>query len=123
MKIYIGHSKEYDYEQELYSYIREDKELKKHEIILPHEHSRNISNTRESYKEIDCFIAEVSYKATGLGIELGFAFDDQRPIYCIYKKGIKFSNSLRILTTEFFEYETKEEMLMIIKEIIHKMEK
>jgi len=52
--------------------------------------SKNNSNkkhSRDFYTNLDLFIAEVSYRATGLGIELGWASDDNIPIYCFYKKG------------------------------------
>ena len=38
MKIYIAHSREFDYKNELYTPIK--KVLKDHEVILPHEQRR-----------------------------------------------------------------------------------
>lgn len=118
MKIYIAHSKDFDYKNELYLPIRNDKELKKLEIILPHEISNISSNTRDFYRSIDLFIAECSYPAVGMGIELGWVYDDNIPIYCIHKKGVKPSNSIKALTSNIYEYNNVEEMLEIIKKII-----
>ncbi len=123
MKIYIGHSREYDYETELYKIIRADKELNSKNIILPHEEGYVGNITREFYSDIDIFIAEVSYKATGLGIELGWAYDDKIPIYCIYKKGTKISSSLKIVTDKFYEYDTNEELINVIKAILEENDK
>lgn len=117
MKIYIGHSREYDYETELYKIIRADKELNNENIILPHEEGYVGNITREFYSDIDIFIAEVSYKSVGLGVELGWAYDDKIPIYCVYKKGAKISSSLKIVTDKFYEYDTNEELINVIKGI------
>lgn len=118
MKIYIGHSRAFDYENELYKCIRENEFLKKYNILLPHEDGKNESNSREFYKDIDIFIAEVSYKATGLGIELGWAYDSDVPIYCIYKKGLKISSSLKSVTDKFYEYENNEMLVNLVINII-----
>lgn len=116
MKIYIGHSKLNDYEKDLYKPVRE--KLSKYEIILPHEKDSTNYFGREFYKNIDLFIAEVSNPATGLGIELGYADDDKTPIYCIYKKGNKYSGSLTTITDKFYEYKNIDDMIRIIEEII-----
>lgn len=118
MKIYIGHSRAFDYENELYKCIRENEFLKKYNILLPHEDGKNESNSREFYKDIDIFIAEVSYKATGLGIELGWAYDSDVPIYCIYKKGLKISSSLKSVTDKCYEYENNEMLVNLVINII-----
>lgn len=117
MNVYVGHSKEINYKY-LYKKIREDNELRKFNIILPHEEDANSRNGREFYKTIDIMIAEVTERATGLGIELGWAYDDKKPIYCIYKKGSKISNSLKSVTDNFYEYENIDDCLEYIKSII-----
>lgn len=118
MKIYIAHSKQIDYINELYNPLRNDSFFNDFELILPHEKNEHSSNTRKFYKDIDLFIAECSKPATGLGIELGWAYDDQKKIYCIYKEGEKINNSLKSITNNFFEYRNSEEMVEIIKKII-----
>lgn len=116
MKIYIGHSKLDDFKNDLYIPIRE--KLGNYNIIFPHEKALDNYLEREFYKSIDLFIAEVSTPATGLGIELGYADDDDTPIYCIYKKGSKYSGSLTTITDKFYEYKDTEDMIRIIEEII-----
>lgn len=117
MKIYIAHSKSFDYQNELYVPIRNDKTLSVHEVLLPHEFSNTSSNRRDFYKDIDLFIAECSYPATGLGIELGWAFDDNTPIYCLHKKGTEVSRSIYAITQNILEYKDIDEMLEIIEKI------
>ena len=120
MRIYIAHSREFDFKNELYVPIRNDEELKEHEFILPHEISDVSSNTRDFYKDIDLLIAECSYPSIGLGIELGWAFDDNTPVYCIHKKGTKVSGSIYAITQNIFEYKDVDEMLEIIEKIAMK---
>lgn len=120
MRIYIGHPKKIDYRKELYEPLKNDSFFKNHELILPHDKSDSSITPREFYKTIDIFIAECSEKATGLGIELGWAYDDMKKIYCILQKGKKISGSLRAVTDKFYEYNNSQEMVNIVKSIISK---
>jgi len=118
MKIYVAHSKQLNYLENLYRPIREDKELQEHTILLPHEESNDSYNSREFYKDLSIMIAEVSYPATGMGIELCWAYDYNVPIYCLFQKNMKVSNSLKSITKNIIEYENEKDLLNIIKEII-----
>lgn len=122
MKIYIAHSKKLDYKENLYKPIRNALDLQKYQIILPHEKTSDSSNPRNFYKDLSVMIAEVSAPATGMGIELGWAYDDGVPIYCIYQKNSKVSGSLKCLTSHFIEYTSEEDLLEIIKNIIKEVE-
>lgn len=116
MKIYIGHSKKNNYINELYKPIKEiSTDI---EFIFPHEFDENINNNREFYSNIDIFIAEVTYPSFGLGIELGWTYDECIPIYCIYKKDTKIGNSLKSITNNFYEYNNDQELKLIINKII-----
>jgi len=121
MKIYIAHSRQMDYINELYNPLRSEPFFEEHELILPHEKSDKSSNTREFYKTIDVFIADCSEAATGLGIELGWAYDDNKKIYCIYKSGSVLSSSIKAVTKNFYEYENSNEMVEIVKDIVEGM--
>lgn len=46
MRIYIGHSKKFNYKEELYIPLRNDDFFKSHEL-LPHEESASSSNSRD----------------------------------------------------------------------------
>lgn len=118
MKIYFGHSKNMDYENVIYKVVRNNKDLDKLNIILPHEKDKSAYNGRDFYKDIDIFIADVSEKATGLGIELGWAFDDNVDIYYVYKNGSKLGNSLKCLSDKFYEYDDDMSLVNCIEEII-----
>ena len=121
MKIYFAHSREFNYQKDLYDPIRADRKIPQAEVILPHEYSDHSNNTRDFYRTLDVMIAEVSYSSIGLGIELGWAADDGIPIYCLYRQGSKPSGSLHAVTHEFYEYSSTEEMLEVIGEIISKL--
>jgi hypothetical protein len=121
MKIYIAHAKAYDYINELYKPIRESELSKEHEIILPHELDDKSSTSREFYRSLDLFIGEVSYSATGLGIELGWAYDDEIPLYCIHKEETRIKGSIYAITNNIYEY-TDETLVDTINHII-KLEK
>ena len=115
MKIYVAHSRGFDYKNELYKPIRECDNLKNYEIILPHESDEYSYHGRDFYKNVDLYICEVSFPATGLGMELAFAYDENKPIYCIYKKGNKFSSSIKSVTDKIIEYDTTDQMDKIIE--------
>lgn len=117
MRVYIGHPKLIDYKR-LYQLIRSDEELKDYDIILPHEYDDNGANERDFYQTLDLFIAEISEKATGLGIELGWAYDDGVEIHCLCQRDKKVSNSVKVLTDNIYQYVDVDEMVVIIKEII-----
>ena len=118
MKIYVPHSKGFDYKSKLYLPIRQMELNDSHEIILPHELEDKASNTRDFYRSIDLVIAECSVTATGLGIELGWLYDDGVPIYCIYKEGYKLNGSAKSIAQDVYSYKDADEMIEVIEKII-----
>jgi len=118
MKIYVGHSKSLNYIEELYKPLREVEKEGCDKFYFPHEDSKDHYNSREFYSDIDLFIAEVSYPATGLGIELGIAYLDKVPIVCISKRGMKIGASLKFVTDKFYEYENNEDLKNLIRRVV-----
>jgi len=118
MKIYVGHSKDMNYMNDLYKPIRELEKNIEDTFYFPHERLKNNNHDRGFCDDFDLFLAEVSVPAIGLGIELGWASDRNIPIYCLYKKGKKVSNSLKSVTNNFYEYETAEDLTNQILKII-----
>lgn len=119
-KVYIAHSRQMDYEKEIYEPIRNEESLKAYDVILPHEVKQENNQGRDFYKTLDIMIAEVSMPATGLGIELGWAYDSQVPIYCLHKKDCKPTSSIYAVTNEVYAYQNKEELIELVKTIIKK---
>lgn len=120
MKIYIAHPTDMDYENELYKPLRSDGFFSQHELILPHEESNKIINTRDDYKNVDSVIAECSKPSTGVGIELGWFYDERKPIYCFYKIGMKPSGSVAAVAKELVEYSDSNDLANKIRSVIEK---
>lgn len=118
MKIYIGHSKDMDYINDLYLPIRNDAFFDDYEVILPHEKSSDSTNGRKFYKDIDLFIFECSIPATGLGMEIGWAYDDNKKIYALYRNDKKINGSIKSVTNNIYKYNDINDMLACIKKII-----
>ena len=118
MRIYIVHSTSIDYKKEIYEPLRSDGFFLKHELVLPHEDSNNISNSREDYKNYDIVIAECSEPSIGVGIELGWLYDDKKPIYCFVKSGLHPSGAVASIAEKVIEYNNKQDFVGKTKAII-----
>ena len=116
--ICFGHSKLFDYEEELYKPVRESELNREYNIIFPHENGNKFYNSKELFQSGKCdyFIAEVSFPTTSLGIEMGWADLLNIPIICVYKKGSKVSKSLGAVTDKFIEYSDKQDLLTKLEE-------
>ena len=117
MKIFISHSTTFDYNNELYKPLAESELNKKHEIILPYEEGKEI-NTKDVIRDCDLVVAEVSSPSFGQGIELGWANGAYVSIICLYKLGTQPSDSLKYITDNIFSYDSKENMLAKITEVV-----
>lgn len=111
MKVYVSHSKSFDFKKELYE-VLEHANLNV-EFILPHKESDASYNSEDliKNKKCDLILAEVSYPATGQGIELGWANSCGIPIVCIYRAGFKIASSLKVITNDFIEYEDAKDLI------------
>jgi len=111
MKIYISHSSNYDFDNELYGPLKQSPLSKNHTFYFPHDKDNVQVDARPIIKESDLIIAECSQPSTGQGIELGWASVHNTPIICIYLKNSRTSNSLNFITKQFIEYENLEDMI------------
>lgn len=118
MKIYFCHSRDFDYKKELYKPIKDSVLNTQHEIIFPHEDTSSTINTKDVIKSCDVVFAEVSFPATGLGIELGWADTYSTRIVCISKVGAKISGSLKFITSNFIEYENTDDLVEKIEDFL-----
>ena len=119
MKIYITHSSDINYKDEVYVPLRQDDFFSQHQIILPHEEEVSFQDVRDRYRDVDIVISECSKPSTGMGIELGWFFDDNKPIFCLYKKGTTPSSALEAIAKEIIGYKDSEDLVARIKEIIN----
>jgi hypothetical protein len=113
MKIYVSHSTQYNFKEELYKPLKNSKIYSKHQIILPHDNSDELFNSKDLFNSgCDCVIAEVSTQSLGIGIELGWANSNDIQIICIYRKGCRLSSALKKISMTFIEYETEQDLLV-----------
>ena len=120
MKIYLAHSREFDYQHDLYDPIRRNSNLNQSDLIFPHEQSdsKTSQHDRQFYKDLDLVIAEVSFPATGLGIELAWCADAKVPIVCISRRDAHVSGSLRAVCSDFYQYSDADELSRLVENII-----
>lgn len=113
MKIYVSHQRRGNYEEELYRPLLSSKLAEKHSFIFPHNKSQKPFNTKDLFKNklCDLVLAEISYPATGQGIELGWADIFNIPIYCIYRKGQDVSGSALSVAIKSTEYIDVKDMI------------
>lgn len=119
MNIYVGHSSSLNYKDNLYRPLRDSDLNEEHTVILPHEDSEELFNSKDYLKnECDVFVAEVSEASTGLGIELGWAELFEVPIVCVHMEGSEPSSSLSKVTDSMESYQDSEELVEVIKKTI-----
>lgn len=118
MKIYISHSTQFDFKKELYEPLKKSKIINNHKLILPHDSSEELYNSKDLLfnNGCECIIAEVSTQSLGVGIELGWADLNNIQIICIYKKGCRLSTALTKISTTFIEYDTEKELIDKLEE-------
>lgn len=120
MRVYIAHPTDMDYKNEIYEPLRGDDFFSRHELILPHEESSKILNVRDDYKNIDIVIAECSKPSTGVGVELGWFYDEKKPIYCFYKIGTRPSEAVAAVTRDIIEYSDSYDLVNKIKDVVER---
>ncbi len=116
MKIYVGHSTNFDYKNELYKPILESNLVNQNEFVFPH--LNNNYNSKEVIEQSDLFIAEVSFPTLGLGIEIGRAEMNNKNILCIYKADAKISSSLKYVNVDLLSYENEIDLVNKISNYI-----
>lgn len=111
MKIFVAHSSNFDFTNDLYLPLRKSRLNVENEIILPQEGGKEVI-TKQIIKSCDVVVAEVSYPSTGQGIELGWADVFKVPVVCIYKEaGQISSSSLEKITKTFIAYKDEQDMV------------
>lgn len=119
MRIYVAHASSFDFCEELYRPLKESSLWAEHTFILPHAIDKSVEDSsRPVIESCDMVLAEVSFPSTGLGIELGWAFDMGKPIECIYREGSRYSPSLTLVSGGFSVYRSEELIKIIEKSII-----
>lgn len=121
MTIYIAHSSSFDFIKELYNPIKQSELVKDHKFVFPHEKPGVFINSKETIKNSDLVIAEVSFHSTSLGIELGWADMLKTPILLLHKYGEVPTRSLQVLKSEMFSYKDSNHLVKIISDYLSKL--
>ena len=117
MKIYIGHSRNFDYKKELYEPIINSELFKEEEIIFPHLTDK-VFDTNKVIEASDLFIAEVSYPSLGLGIEIGRAEMKNKNILCICQSDKKIPSCLKYVKADCLVYIDEKDLINKISKYI-----
>ena len=117
MKIYIGHSNNFNFKEELYMPIIKSKLNEENQFIFPHLSDKTF-NSKEVIEQSDLFIAEVSRPSLGLGIEIGRAEMKNKMILCIYDEKFRVPSSLKYVNVDILAYKDTEDMICKIEEYI-----
>lgn len=116
MRIYVSHSRIFDFKKDLYDVI--ERAQLNHAFIFPHKDSEESFNSKELFQnhECDMVLADGSYQATGQGIELGWANILGIKIVTIYKKGSHLSHSLKNISEEVIEFTDPDDLINKLKD-------
>jgi hypothetical protein len=118
MKIYLVHSTKYNFKDELYQPLIDSPLYQQHQIILPHITDHWL-HSKEIIKSSDLVIAEVSFPAIGLGIELGWAEYAKVKVICIYQADKQLSKSLSAVFNSFVPYSNSAELITKLQDAIN----
>ena len=118
MKIYVGHSNDFDFRNELYMPIMKSDLNGEYEFVFPHLTDKTF-NSQEVIEDSDLFIAEISIPSLGLGIAIGRAEMKNKKILCIHKALVKTPSSLKYVNVDVVSYENSDDMINKIREYIN----
>ncbi len=110
MRIYVSHSREGDYERDLYAPLRASVELASHEFIFPHEGGGRVDSL-VVIPTCDLVLADVSFPSTGQGIELGWASAKGVRIVAVAREGAVVSVSVRAICPDVTRYVTADALV------------
>ncbi len=119
MRIYVAHSRAFDFKAELYTPLQ--KALgSEHQLILPHAVSEEPYPSRDLFdsKGCDAVIAEVSFPSTGLGIELGWADSRDIPVFGVHRTTALVSGSLLGVCNAIVPYEGGMDIGVVVQSLL-----
>lgn|GEM_PF-193548 len=119
MRIYISHARSFDYQLELYQPLLNSPIASEHELILPYMGGGGQStDTKAVLQAVNLVVAEVSFSATGQGIELGWADMLGKPIICFYRQGYPVSSSISMITNRVYSYKDPTDLIKQLESLL-----
>lgn len=105
MRIYLSHSRNFDYQNELYKPLLDSAIAQSHQLVLPFMNGGGQSgDTKTVLQAVNMVVAEITHSNTGQGIELGWADMLGKPIVCFYRAGYTPSSSISMITHHLYPY-------------------
>ncbi len=123
MKIYVAHSKEFDFEKELYKPLRQSRLNSEHTFVLPYENDNNLNPKDFLKNECELVIAEVSYTSARVSFDLSWAYIFKLPVRSIHRKGIIIPVEFRYVSPTHTEYSNSKDAISKIEKIIKEFRK
>lgn len=119
MRIYVSHSRSFDYINELYKPLLDSPISQQHQLVLPFMGGGGQSgDTKAVLQAVNIVVAEVSWGNTGQGIELGWADMLGKPILCFYRNGHNPSSSLAMITHHMYPYKDPLDMVRQLESML-----
>lgn len=119
VKVYVIHSKDFNFKEELYKPLRESVLNSQYQFVFPHEQGDGLFDSKSLLKnERTLVLVEASFPKIGVGIEVGWANAYERPVIVMVRKGYRLSPSLQSVCDSNFEYEGPEDMTSKLKPIL-----
>lgn len=75
---------------------------------------------KTAFEEIDSsdfLVADLTTKSIGVGIEIGYAFAKEKPIFYLRKKGSEYSTTASGCSNYVVEYENELDLVEIMKRL------
>ena len=125
MKIFISHSTNGNFEEELYIPLQNSELNDKHELVFPHAaegeprqglESGNELEIKDVIRDCDLVLAEVSDPTFEQGLELGWASGAYVTTICFYKEGTEPSPLLPKVSENINAYGSLEDMVKKVQE-------
>lgn len=119
MKIFLGHSSNFPYQEKLYQPLKDSTLWQEYEFVLPRD-GKDLTVTKELLQDCDLYIGDVSTASTGEGIELGWCDVLGIPHECIQEEGSVVSNTVYYVTSEIHHYRDPESYITLLTKLIHR---
>ncbi|AJD93485.1 hypothetical protein JMA_41680 (plasmid) [Jeotgalibacillus malaysiensis] len=116
MNIYVGHSKQMNYKEELYPVLKKIGDEMGVRFILPHDESLELYPSKEVLPTCDYMLADISLPALGLGIEIGWANMMDIPVFFIHKSDSELSHSVKAVSQNIRQYDSIDDLESVVRE-------
>ncbi len=119
MRIYVSHSRSFDYQNELYGPLLNSPLATEHQLILPFLNGGGQSpDTKAVLQSVNLVVAEVTFSYTAQGIELGWADMLGKPILCYYRQGYPASANIAMITNHIYPYKDPADLILQLEQAL-----